>query len=480
MNKQIGRLFGLLLVLFGVLIVATSWWTVFGAKGLTDNSANRRPLLEEQRIPRGKILARDGTELAISQRHGKGNSLRYVRQYPTGPLFAHAVGYSFITQGRSGLERKYNDPLTGNANEFKSILEQLTNKTRQGEDLHTTLDPQAQRTAIQALGGQKGAVVALEPDTGRVRVMASVPSFDPNLVPTQLPRLNRDTQNTPLVNRATQSQYPPGSTFKVVTAAAAIDSGKYNPDSIVDGHSPRVISGTPLSNFGGENFGPISLTDALTNSVNTVWAQVGESLGRRTLEKYMDRFGFNRRPPIDYPSSQLTASGVYSGGRVVGAEQQFDVGRVAIGEGGAEGQILVTPLQMAMVAAAVGNKGELMRPRLADKIVDKDGRVKESFDPEKVNRVISEKSAGELAQMMANVVKEGTGTASALQGIQVAGKTGTAQVAGNTANQAWFIAFAPVDNPKMAIAVTVERTQGTGGEVAAPIAKQVLQSLIGG
>jgi peptidoglycan glycosyltransferase len=266
----------------------------------------------------------------------------------------------------------------------------------------------------------------------------------------------------------------------VVTAAAAIDSGKYNPDSIVDGHSPRVISGAPLSNFGGENFGPISLTDALTNSVNTVWAQVGESLGRGTLEKYMDRFGFNRRPPIDYPSDELTASGVYSGGKVVGSEQQFDVGRVAIGEGGAEGQILVTPLQMAMVAAAIGNKGVLMRPRFADKIVDKDGRVKESFNPEQVDRVISEKTAGQLAQMMANVVKEGTGTASNLQGIQVAGKTGTAQVANNTANQAWFIAFAPVDNPKMAIAVTVERTQDTGGVAAAPIARQVLQSLIGG
>jgi peptidoglycan glycosyltransferase len=236
----------------------------------------------------------------------------------------------------------------------------------------------------------------------------------------------------------------------------------------------------PLANAGGENFGPITLTDALTNSVNTVWAQVGESIGRGTLEKYMERFGFNHDPPIDYPDGQVQPSGVRNAkGRLLDANDGFDVGRVAIGQGGEEGTILVTPLQMAMVAAAVGNRGELMRPRLTERIVDKDGRVSDQIQPARESRVMSANAAGQLAQMMGNVVEEGTGTAAALSGVKVGGKTGTAEVDNATANQAWFIAFAPLDRPKMAVAVTIERTQGQGGTDAAPVAKQVFEALLG-
>ncbi|HEX5910836.1 MAG TPA: penicillin-binding transpeptidase domain-containing protein, partial [Thermoleophilaceae bacterium] len=275
------------------------------------------------------------------------------------------------------------------------------------------------------------------------------------------------------------SLYPPGSTFKVVTAAAALDSGKYTPQSVVDGSSPRDVSGVPLANSGGQDFGPISLTDALTNSVNTVWAQVGESIGRGTLEEYMGRFGFNKDPQLDYPDGQMAPSGVRGDkGQLLTADAGWDVGRVAIGQGGAEGAILATPLQMAQVAGAVGNKGRLMRPRLTEKIVAKDGRA-EDIRPVQQSRVMSEKAAGELTQMMGNVVEEGTGTAAALSGAKVAGKTGTAEVDNATANQAWFIGFAPLDNPKMAIAVTIERTQGQGGTEAAPLAKQVLEALLG-
>ena len=483
MNRQIWRLFCVVLLLFGVLIGATSWWSVFRADSLEDNSANKRPLFEAQTIPRGLILARDGSTLAANRKVGSGETLRYVREYPTGSLFAHTVGYSYVREGRTGSERKYNEELTGEVSEFKSIVDQLSSKKREGDDLRTTLDPQAQKTAIDALAGRKGAVVALEPKTGRVRVMASVPSFNPNEIPKPgvLTRLNQDDKNSPLLNRATQSQYQPGSTFKVVTASAAIDSGKFTPDSILDGKSPRVISGTPFSNFGGQSFGSITLTDALTNSVNTVWAQVGEQIGRGTLEEYMDRFGFNRKPPFDYPKDQMVASGVYAGGRIVGAEQAFDVGRVATGQGGAEGEILVTPLQMATVAATVGNGGIRMKPRIVEKVVGKDGRVQEDVDPQKAERVMKEETARTVAEMMANVVREGSGTAAALQGVQVAGKTGTAEVRTTECdgNRAWFIGFAPVQDPQMAVAVVVECTPGIGGEVAAPIARTVLQELIG-
>jgi len=478
-NRQIVQLFGLSMVLFAVLIGYTSHWSVFAAQSLKDNTLNRRPLIEEQQVPRGLVKANDGTVLARSVGRGRGQERTYVRTYPTGSLFGHSVGYSFIGQGRAGLERSRNAALAGQESEFGTVFSQLQNQGREGKDLITTLDPGAQKVARQALGGRKGSVVAIDPQTGRVRVMVSVPEYDPNQVPNRLAQLNRDT-DAPLVNRATQSRYPPGSTFKVVTTAAALDSGAYNPQSIIDGRSPRAVSGVPLANAGGENFGPITLTDALTNSVNTVFAQVGERVGRTTLEKYMSRFGFNQDPQLDYPDGQMNASGVRNGkGKLLSGNAGFDVGRVAIGQGGQEGAIEVTPLQMAEVAAAVGNKGKLMKPQLTERVVDKDGRVTDRIQPTRQSQVMSQKAAGELTQMMGRVVEEGTGTAAALSGVKVGGKTGTAEVDNATANQAWFIGFAPLANPRMAVAVTIERTQGQGGTDAAPVAKQVLEALLG-
>jgi peptidoglycan glycosyltransferase len=477
LNRQIVQLFGLSMILFATLIAFTSRWTVFEADALKDpndrrGQANKRELIAEQQIPRGLIKSADGTVLARSEPRGRDEDRVFRRTYPTGDLFSQAVGYSFVEQGKTGLEAFRNDELTGAENEFGTIFSELQSEGREGSDLITTLDAGAQRTAIEALGGQKGSVVAIEPQTGRVRVMATVPGFDPN-------GIVENQGQVDVLNRATQSQYPPGSTFKVVTAAAALDSGKFTPDSVVDGSSPRTISGAPLANSGGANFGAITLTEALTNSVNTVWAQVGEQIGPKTLLDYMNRFGFNADPQLDYPDGQMVASGVRNAkGDLVDDTGGFDIGRVAIGQGGAEGAILVSPLQMALVASAVGNGGELMRPRLTERVVGKDGRVDERLQPVEQSQVMKRETAEQLAGMMNNVVNEGTGTAAALDGIDVAGKTGTAEVDNATSNQAWFIGFAPVTNPKMAVAVTIERTQGQGGTEAAPIAKQVLQELL--
>jgi peptidoglycan glycosyltransferase len=320
-------------------------------------------------------------------------------------------------------------------------------------------------------------VVALEPSTGKVRVMASVPGFDQNDVDTRFRQLNRDT-NAPLLNRSTQAGYPPGSTFKVVTAAAALDSGEFTPGSTLSGKSGIAISGVPLANDGGEDFGPIDMTTALTHSVNTYWAQVGEKLGKSTMARYMARFGFFRKPPLDYPNDQKRASGEYSKrGRLLGPNSnQIDVGRMAIGQD----KLAVTPLQMASVAATVANGGVRVKPRLTSKIVDPDGRTVQRINPQDAARVMKTSTADELAQMMSKVVEEGTGTAGALEGIDVAGKTGTAEIdVDNDITQPWFIAFAPVKDPKIAIAVTVERSQGGfGGTVAAPIAKAVMEQLL--
>ncbi|MBA3304582.1 MAG: penicillin-binding protein 2 [Thermoleophilaceae bacterium] len=483
MNRQIVQLFGLSMILFAALVGFTSRWTVFEAEDLKDQALNRRSLIEAQQIPRGLIRAADGTVLARSVPRGSGQRRIFERTYPEGNQFAHAVGYSFLSRGSAGIERFRNDELTGEEDEFSSIFSELQSKQAEGSDVTTTLDMNAQRTALDALGGRQGAIVAIEPSTGRVRAMASSPDFDPNEVPDgdRFRQLNSDEEARPVVNRTTQANFQPGSTFKVVTAAAALDSGKFTPDSIVDGSSGQLVSGVPLANFGGQDFGSITLTDALTNSVNTVWAQVGEQVGRKTLVEYMSRFGFNSDPPLDYPEDQMNASGIRNAeGRLVDGDDGFDAGRVAIGQGGAEGQIQVTPLQMAMVASAVGNGGKLMRPQLTEKVVAPDGRVEQRFEPQEQSRVMSAESAGALAQMMSRVVEEGTGTAAALSGVPVAGKTGTAEVAGAQLNQLWFIGFAPVENPQVAVAVTLEdQPLGTqGGQVAAPLAAQVMETLL--
>lgn len=480
MNRQILHLFVLITVLFGLLVAFTSRWTVFEQEELADKPTNRRELLEALRVPRGDILAADGSVVARSTASGKGENKVYSRSYPAELLFAHPIGYSFEDQ-QVGLERSRNDELTGQKNEFVSLFEELVGNEREGDDVRTNLEPQAQRVALQALGSQTGAVVALEPSTGRVRVMASAPTFDPNAWEERSRQLNQDP-GRPLVNRAVQDRFPPGSTMKVVTAAAALDSGEYTPESIVSGDSPKTIGGTPLSNCceeGSGDYGPLSLTAGLTNSVNTVWAEVGEELGRGTMIDYMEKFGFFSDPPLDLPSGQMIESGVVmKGNKLADEDDGFDVGRVAIGQGGEEGQALATPVQMAMVAAAVGNDGVLMRPRLTARVVDKDGRVRDTIEPSEEGRVIKTEAADQLQAMMESVVQSGTATTAQIPGVQVAGKTGTAE-RGDGSNNAWFIAFAPAADPEVAIAVVVENTTGQGGQVAAPIAKRVMEVLLG-
>jgi penicillin-binding protein A len=468
-NVPIARLFAVIVLLFALLIVWTSRWTVFDSKALNNDVLNRRTLIDELKIKRGRILADDGTVLARSLPAVGGT---FTRTYPTGDLFSQAVGYAIAAQGRSaGLERSHGEELRGLQTGLSSIFGQLSGH-RVGDDVHTSLDPKAQKLALAELAGRAGSVVALDPRTGAVKVMVALPTYNDNHPDAIGPNIST-------FNRSTQSGYPPGSTFKVVTASAAIDSGKYTPNSIVSGDSPKTISGVPLANDLNQSFGDIDLTRALTFSVNTVWAQVAEHLGRGTMTKYMKRFGFYSRPPLDYPPDEMVASRPYSssGRPLAPGSPNEDIGRIAIGQGG----LRVTPLQMAMVAAAVANGGKLMTPRLAQRVVDSDGRTVRTFKPSVYSQVMSSSTANAVTQMMQKVVDEGTGTPAQLGGISVAGKTGTAQigVVGSNLTQPWFIGFAPVQNPKVAVAVTIERTQGGfGGTVAAPIAKDVIQTLL--
>jgi penicillin-binding protein A len=475
-DRPIARLFVLVLLLFAALVAFTSRWSVFEAQALRDNTKNRRALIEELRVKRGTIRAADGTLLARSEPAGAGTYRRVYTE--AAKLLPQVIGFSDIDLGRAGIERSRNDELTGDVGTLDDIVAQLRGGTDRGDDLRLSIDLGAQRAALAGLNGRKGSVVAIEPATGRVRAMVSVPGYDPQALlrrDTRAP-LDRDA-DAPLLNRATQAGYPPGSTFKVVTATAALDSGRFTPQSVVNGDSPKEISGVPLANDGGRSYGNIDLTTALTHSVNTVWAQVAERLGKPTMADYMRRFGFNADPPLDYPKDQIFPSGEYRDGALLPPTSRFvDVGRMGIGQD----KLRVTPLQMAMVAAAVANGGELMRPTLTQSVVDPDGRVVDRIAPEGERRVMSERTAADLTRMMENVVREGTGTAAALEGIDVAGKTGTAEIVRETdINQPWFIGFAPSAAPKIAVAVTIERSQGgQGGTEAAPIAKAVMQELL--
>ncbi len=477
MNRPIIRLYGLVALLFALLVAFTSRWTVFEASSLRGNPLNApRTQLEEERIDRGPIVAADGTVLARSISRGAGT---YERRYPTGAEFGHAVGYYFTTLGSFGLERSRNSPLSGrNGTNVQSILDQLQGKKRAGSKIVTTLDPRAQKVAEQALAGNRGAVVALEPRRGGVEVMASSPGFDPNSLRSvrSFEKLNADAKDQPLVNRATEFGYAPGSTFKVLTATAALDTGAYTPESLVSGRNGIPISGVPLRNDENETFGQISLTEALAKSVNTVWAQVAERLGKSTIARYMDRFGFNRKPRLDYPTSEMSSSGEYLGSHLLApTSSRVDVGRLGIGQD----KLRVTALQMAEVAAAVANHGTLMVPHMTDRIVDSEGRTVERISPQVQSVVMKPSTAAAVTGMMEAVVKEGTGTSAQIAGVQVAGKTGTAETQiGNTINNVWFIAFAPAANPRVAVAVTLQGVPGQGAAFAAPVAKTVIERLL--
>jgi peptidoglycan glycosyltransferase len=481
MNRPIVRLFGLVVLLFALLLAFTSRWTIFEAASLRNNPLNARGLLQQQRIHRGRILAAGASVLALSVRASASTEGIYERTYPTREAFAHAVGYSYIDLGRTGLERFRNSPLNGQSGtNLQTILDQLQGRKPRGDDVFTTLNPAAQQVANSALAGHEGAVVALDPRSGAVTVMASSPSFDPNALRSRraYEKLATAASLRPLVNRATQFGYAPGSTFKVLTATAALDTGTYSSESTVSGRNGVRISGVPLQNDNNESFGQITLSEALAKSVNTVWAQVAERLGKGTMARYLGRFGFDRKPQLDYPREEMSSSGEYHGSRLLSPTSSLvDVGRMGIGQDKLE----ATPLQMAEVAAAVANRGTLMVPHLTDRIVDPDGRTVQRISPSVQSVVMKPSTAATVTSMMEAVVKEGTGTSAQIPGVQVAGKTGTAETQIGTAiNNVWFIAFAPAASPRVAIAVTLRGVPGFGGAFAAPVARQVMERLLHG
>ena len=465
-------MFLVLALLLCALIANVIYIQVIHADSLRASPSNRARILQQQRIKRGDITAYDGTVIAGTRRRGS----YWVRTYPLGDFATHVVGYDSLRYGRSGLEKSMNDVLTGQSTQLgvESWIDTVLGRKPRGGTVRLTLVPDVQRAAQQALAGRLGAIVAVDPGTGAVLASASAPTYSAATLARDWPRLSRDP-DAPLLDRASQALYPPGSSFKVVTAGAGLQSGVVTPQTRYVDTGVYEVYGGKVVNYGGQVFGAHTLTEALTFSINTTFGKLGNQLSQRRLIEGAEAFGFWKRPPLELPRGQVRVSGRYRGGTLLEPEADMDPLAVAWAAVGQE-RVLATPLQMVLVAAGVANGGRVMKPYLVDAIVNAQGKTVARTKPGTWTEALDATAAAQLSTMMRKVVDAGTGTAAALAGISVAGKTGTAETGG--ANQAWFIAFAPAEAPRVAVAVTIEDTPGTGGGVAAPLAASVLRAAL--
>lgn len=506
MNRRIRRLGIGLVALFGLLFAQVSYIQVFAAGEIAGNPANaRRQIIAEYKVERGQIITADGTVIALSEPTTGNATLRYARHYPDGPLFAGITGYYSQAYGRTELEQSMNSYLSGDAPELavSTLADLVLGRPKKGGHVITTIDARLQRVASDALGSLSGAVVALDPSNGDVLVMVSNPTFDPNELSSQdtdairaaWERLNADPR-TPLLSRANDELFPPGSTFKMVTASAAIESG-HGLDSVwPNPHELDLpLTDETIQNFGGGSCpggATTTLLTAFTNSCNVIFGEVGLEVGAERLADQAHAFGFCQTDPpeetgcldptipfeIPFATGRFPVASYFEGNDPL-------VAISAIGQD----NVLANPLQMALIASAIANGGTMMQPRLVKEIRDPQGRVIRDFPAELYGQTISPDTADDMRTMMVNVVASGTGTAAQIPGVVVAGKTGTAQHGGpDTAPHAWFICFAPAgpdEVPTIAVAVIVLDggdlgSEATGGQVAAPIAKQVLEAYLAG
>ena len=485
MNVQIRRVALVAMLLLGALVVGATYWQSWAAGDLAARQDNAIKRVAQFKVKRGVVYAADRSVLAANRRRTVNGETYYFRRYPQGPLAANVVGYSTQGRSRAGLERSMNDYLTGaNANlltVMRTTLDRLTGKTIVGNSLVLTIDPQIQRAAQRALGSNCGAAVAIEPSTGRVLAMATSPTYDPNLIETRFEKITRRTANcrpaAPLFDRATSGLYAPGSTFKVVTAAVALDSGKVEPDSVFYDPGYCEEYGKRVSNFDTASpFGNVTFTQALQHSINSVFCNVGKKIGGVAIVDFMPRFGFYSLPGLELPDSEQRVSGLYVKGRPFRPKEDFQVdpGRLAFGQE----RLAITPLQMAMVVSAVANGGVLMKPYLVEQVLTPGGKALKETEPKEVGRVMKRSTAREITDMMTLVVSSGTGTAAQISGVEVAGKTGTAETGVAGRNTTWFVCFAPARDARVAVAVALENQAGTGGTTAAPIAREILSTAL--
>ena len=478
MNKQIRRVALIAMVMFALLLANGTYMMIFRQSSLAAQPQNRRVRDAEFAQNRGAILAAGKTEIAKTV--PAKDRFKYQRVYPEGKLYAPITGFYSYDRASSALESTYNAQLSGTDDALfvRRLIDMATNRTPEGASVQTTIVPKIQKAATDALGNQKGAVVALDPKTGAVLALVTSPTYDPNDIASHdieaagkaYDRLASDSQH-PLSNRAAREIYPPGSTFKLVTAAAALEDGK-TPDSTVKSPDRLKLPNTRvfLPNSGNCGGTEITLTQALKVSCNTAFANLGLEVGEDKLREQAQAFGFDQRHLDDL------------GGVASQFPDKLNKAQLALSSIG-QYDVAASPLQMAMVSAAIANDGVLMDPYIVSNVRSHDLKPIETHEAQVLSKAMTPENAKELQQMMAAVVSEGTGHNAQIPGVEVAGKTGTAQSDPKRKPFAWFTSFAPVDDPKVAVAVIVEdadipRNDIAGGRVAAPIAKAVMEAAL--
>lgn len=462
-NKRIINVLIIMSLLFVALIGYLTYFDLFVRDNIISSSYNKRQWQREDKILRGAVYDRNGVTLAKSELQGEGQE----RIYPYASLYSHVIGYNSSTYGKSLLEAKYNNDLLNinPLNPVTDLRDRITGTKSLGNNLYLTIDHELEERAAELMGNRNGAVVALNPQTGEILALVSNPAFDPNSEVLE----NRwsdlvESEENPLLPRATQGLYVPGSTFKAAVSLMAVEKGL---DSrTFEDTGSIIIDGKKIENQGNKAYGTLDLEHALAVSSNTVFAQIGVELGAQNLKELARQVGIGKKISFDIPVSNSRFN----------YQNMSKTDQAAVGMG--QGKILVTPLQMALITGGIANGGVVMKPILVDRVVTANGFIMKNRNPDEYFRLADGASANQVKHMMETVVAEGTGRNARISGIRVAGKTGTAQneltAEGEDKEHAWFIGFAPVDNPQIAVAVILEYSGSTGGRQAAPIARELM------
>lgn len=457
LNKRLIFVMIFFVFLFMFLTLYLVYFQLFNAKTLANNSHNRRLWLNEDLVKRGSIYDRNGNVLAYSQKDSSGKQIR-IYNYPEAS--ASITGYSSTTYGKTGIEKSYNKELLAISGENFSQFRKMVVKNDTGNDLHLSIDQKIQNIVYNYLSGHKGSCVVMNPKTGQVLAMVSTPSFNPNSLDHDWNNLIQ-TSDGRLVNRATLGLYRPGSSFKIITSASILEN---DIDTSYNDKGSEIVQGYEIKNFKDQIFGKLNLRTAFINSANTYFANKAVKLGKDKLERTGEKFLFNKDYKFDLDKNKSTIP--------FKDLNNADLAMTGFGYGKTQ----VTPLHMAMVTSAIANDGTMMKPRLVDKITNKDKDVIFEAENETLSKATSEDTAHTIRDLMVEVVNSGTGRNAYLNWVQLAGKTGTADKSDGNID-AWFVGFAPAYEPKIAFALVIEDSQGTGGEVAAPLARNIVRDI---
>lgn len=458
MNRESKRIITLFISLcagFILLIGYLSYFQIFKAEAIRDNQYNKRLWIDEEQVLRGSIIDRDGEVLVYSQE--KNSQVERIYKYDY--LYSHIIGYSTREYGKSGLEKNFNSYLI-NANRNTAINEviNLINPVGVGNNLELTIQNDLQKKSRELLKGKKGSIIAMDPKTGEILSMISLPDFNVNTLKDNWGEISEDT-NSPLINRGIQGLYTPGSTFKMVTALSSL---KYHEDeNIYNCEGTLEVDGYIFKDFNSTGHGSIGLKEAFSKSCNTYFASLSLELGHDRVKEMAESLFFNRRIPFDLDTS-------------ISRFPEREVGKTDVAASGiGQGRIVASPLNMLLITSAIANDGEMMKPYIVQRVISPQGRDVEVFGNEVLGNISSQVDISLMQEMMKDVINNGTGNNARIRNVQVAGKTGTAENASGK-NHAWFVGYAPYDDPKVAVVVILEEEGSSGGSSAAPIARDIM------